>query len=64
LAAKRLDIQTDEKAIVQPPKLISRRAGWAWVACQFLLIAALMFAPALPTLHAPHFLLTQIALHF
>jgi bacteriorhodopsin len=34
--------------------VISRRAGWAWVACQFLLIAALVLAPTSPALHAPH----------
>lgn len=39
---------------MRPTNLISRRAGWAWVACQFLLIAALVFAPASPALHGPH----------
>jgi protein-S-isoprenylcysteine O-methyltransferase Ste14 len=46
-------MQIDAKAIVQPPKLISRRTGWAWVACQFLLLAALVLSPASPALHAP-----------
>jgi protein-S-isoprenylcysteine O-methyltransferase Ste14 len=29
-----------------------RHIGWVWVAMQFLLLAALVFAPALPALHA------------
>lgn len=33
--------------------LISRRTGWIWVACQFLLILALVLTPASPALHAP-----------
>jgi hypothetical protein len=44
----------NQKVIVRSKNLISRRTGWAWVACQFMLLAVLVFAPASPALHAPH----------
>jgi protein-S-isoprenylcysteine O-methyltransferase Ste14 len=40
---------------VRSTKLISRRTGWIWVASQVLLLAALVFVPTPPALHAPHF---------
>jgi protein-S-isoprenylcysteine O-methyltransferase Ste14 len=40
---------------VRSTKLISRRTGWIWVASQVLLLAALVFVPTPPALHASHF---------